>query len=64
MGASGAQMQQGLQRMYATTQEELRRLTPSARHVVATGSGHYIQLDRPRLVTAAVRRVVERARPR
>lgn len=58
------QSTQALQRMYATTQERLRRLTPSARHVVATGSSHYIQLDRPRLVTAAVRRVVERARPR
>jgi pimeloyl-ACP methyl ester carboxylesterase len=58
------QATRALQRMYATTQKNLRRLTPSARHVVATGSSHYIQLDRPRLVTAAVRRVVERARPR
>ncbi len=58
------QATRALQRMYAATQKRLRRLTPDARHVVATGSSHYIQLDRPRLVTAAVRRVVERARPR
>lgn len=58
------QSTRALQRMYATTQKNLRRLTPGARHVVATGSSHYIQLDRPRLVTAAVRGVVERARPR
>lgn len=58
------QATQALQRMYATTQQRLRRLTPGARHVVATDSTHYIQLDRPRLVTTAIRGVVERARAR
>lgn len=58
------QSNRAMQRMYATTQKDLRRLTPGARHVVATGSSHYIQLDRPRLVTAAIRRVAERTRPR
>lgn len=56
------QASRALQKMYATTQADLRKLTPAARQVIATGSSHYIQLDRPRLVTAAVRRVVERRR--
>jgi hypothetical protein len=30
--------------------------------VVAAKSGHYIQLDQPRLVTREIRRVVRRAR--
>ena len=37
---------------------------PGARHVIAARSGHYIQLDQPRLVTREIRRVVEAARGR
>jgi pimeloyl-ACP methyl ester carboxylesterase len=40
---------------------ELLRLSPESRHVVAAG-GHWIQFDRPDLVTGIVRDVVDRAR--
>jgi pimeloyl-ACP methyl ester carboxylesterase len=53
---------QRLQRMYQATQDELAKLVPGARHEIATNSGHYIQLDRPKLVVDAIRRVVGRAR--
>ncbi len=46
-------------------QEELARLSPRGTLVVAEGSGHDIQLDRPETVIEAVRRIaeaVERAR--
>jgi pimeloyl-ACP methyl ester carboxylesterase len=36
---------------------------PGAEFVAVEGSGHWIQLDRPDAVAAAVERVVERARP-
>jgi pimeloyl-ACP methyl ester carboxylesterase len=42
--------------------QELTRLSSESRHVVATGSGHWIQLDQPGLVIAAVRDLVERLR--
>jgi len=38
-------------------QAQLARLSPRARHVIAERSGHFIQLDRPDVVTAAVREV-------
>jgi len=40
-------------------QEELATRSSNAKHIVATGSGHYIQDDRPDMVIAAVREVVE-----
>jgi pimeloyl-ACP methyl ester carboxylesterase len=40
----------------------LAKLSRHGRHFVASGSGHWIQFDRPDLVAAAVRDVVERAR--
>ena len=40
----------------------LAGLVPGARHVIATDSGHYIQLDQQRLVTEAIRSVVRRRR--
>jgi pimeloyl-ACP methyl ester carboxylesterase len=43
-------------------QEELAHLSSRGTHVVAKGSGHYIQLDRPGVVIDAVRHVVEQAR--
>jgi pimeloyl-ACP methyl ester carboxylesterase len=51
-----------LERAWATTQDDLVRLVPGARHVVATHSGHYIQVDQPGLVRAAIRRVVQDVR--
>jgi pimeloyl-ACP methyl ester carboxylesterase len=41
----------------AELQASLVRLSPRGRQVVAERSGHFIQLDRPELVTAAVRDV-------
>jgi pimeloyl-ACP methyl ester carboxylesterase len=42
---------------------QLTRLSSDSRHIVATASGHWIQFDEPALVIAAVRNLVERARP-
>jgi pimeloyl-ACP methyl ester carboxylesterase len=53
---------EGLERAFQDSQEALARLVPGARHVVAASSGHYIQLDQPRLVTREIRRVVHAAR--
>jgi pimeloyl-ACP methyl ester carboxylesterase len=41
---------------------ELARLSSQGRHVIATGSGHWIQFDEPGLVVTAVREIVERVR--
>jgi pimeloyl-ACP methyl ester carboxylesterase len=43
-------------------QDELAALAPDARHVVASKSGHYIQLEQPALVIEAIRQVVEGVR--
>lgn len=42
----------------------LSRLLPNASLVIAENSGHFVQLDRPELVTEAIRKVVEQARVR
>ena len=47
---------------WRASQERLSRLTPDARLVVAAESAHYIQLQQPELVIAAVRRVVDAVR--
>jgi pimeloyl-ACP methyl ester carboxylesterase len=51
-----------LDRAFQRSQDVLAKLVPGARHVIATRSGHYIQLDQPRLVTREIRRVVGEAR--
>ena len=43
-------------------QDGLARLTPAARHVIATESGHDIQQDQPELVIAVIREVVAAVR--
>jgi pimeloyl-ACP methyl ester carboxylesterase len=53
-----------LEQAFQDSQDMLAALVPGARHVIAAESGHYIQLDQPKLVTRAIRRVVRRARPR
>jgi len=40
----------------------LARLSSEGRHMIASGTGHWIQFDDPSLVVAAVRDVVERVR--
>lgn len=51
-----------LDREFQASQDMLARLVPGARHVIAEQSGHYIQLDQPRLVTRAIRSVVRKVR--
>ncbi|MCC6313710.1 MAG: alpha/beta hydrolase [Thermomicrobiales bacterium] len=51
-----------LERAWRTAQEGLVGLAPGARFVVAMESGHYVQLQQPDLVIAAVREVVEAVR--
>jgi pimeloyl-ACP methyl ester carboxylesterase len=55
---------EALDRAFQASQDALAELVPTARHVIATKSGHYIQLDQPRLVTRAIRRVVRKVRGR
>lgn len=47
---------------WQTAQDGLAGLLPDARHVIAEESEHYIQLQQPELVIAAVREVVEAVR--
>jgi pimeloyl-ACP methyl ester carboxylesterase len=42
--------------------QRLAQLSPQGRHVVAAGSGHWIQFDDPDLVVATVREVVDSVR--
>lgn len=49
-------------RVRADHQRALATLVPGARFVVASQSGHYIQIDQPELVIEAVRQVVEAVR--
>lgn len=48
----------GLERAFQQSQDMMADLVPGARHRIAARSGHYIQLDQPRLVTRAIRAVV------
>lgn len=43
-------------------QRQLAQLVPGVRQIIATNSGHYIQLDRPQLVIEATRAVVDAVR--
>jgi hypothetical protein len=43
-------------------QRQLAQLVPGARQVIATNSGHYIQLSQPELVIDATRAVVDAVR--
>jgi D-alanyl-D-alanine carboxypeptidase len=52
-----------LERASRAAQNELGRLLPYTRHVIARRSGHYIQNAQPELVTDAVRRVLRMVRP-
>lgn len=53
---------QMLEDAWQTAQAGLAALLPDARHVIATESEHYIQLQQPELVIAAVREAVDAAR--
>ena len=43
---------------------ELAALSPRGKRVVAEQSGHYIQVEQPKLVIEAIREVVEAAQRR
>jgi hypothetical protein len=43
-------------------QEELARLSSASSRVIAKGSGHYIQIQRPDVVIEAVHNVVDQCR--
>ena len=49
---------------FLACQNDLARLSTRATHVVAKGSGHQIQKERPDLVIAAIRQVVEQVKAR
>jgi pimeloyl-ACP methyl ester carboxylesterase len=55
---------QTFERVWQIGQRALARLVPKARHVFAARSGHYVMLDRPRLVIREIRRVVDAASTR
>jgi pimeloyl-ACP methyl ester carboxylesterase len=54
--------QGGFEAAWRKGQDELAALLPDARHVIATESDHYIQIEQPDLVIDAVRAVVEAVR--
>ncbi len=51
-----------LERAWTAGQADLAALLPGARHVIARESEHYIQLEQPELVIAAIRDVVAAVR--
>jgi pimeloyl-ACP methyl ester carboxylesterase len=53
---------EALDRAFQDSQDMLAELVPGARLVIAALSGHYIQLDQPKLVTREIRWVVGKAR--
>jgi len=53
---------QANEQLWQQLQAELAGLSSQGRLVVAEGSGHYIQLDRPELVIDAIAEVVTAAR--
>lgn len=51
-----------LEQAWAQAQDGLTKLVPNARHVIATKSSHYIQIQQPDLVITAVQQVVNAVR--
>jgi pimeloyl-ACP methyl ester carboxylesterase len=43
-------------------QESLKALSPQSRRIIARGSGHHVNIDRPDVVVAAIRQVVDDVR--
>ncbi len=50
------------EKVWRELQDALATLAPGAQHVIATKSGHDIQITEPDLVITAVRQVVDAAR--
>ncbi len=53
-----------LDRAWHTGQDALATLAPNAKHIIATKSGHNIQVQEPQLVIDAIKQVVEAVRNR
>jgi pimeloyl-ACP methyl ester carboxylesterase len=51
-----------LDKAWHAAQDALAKLTPNARHKIATKSSHYIQIQEPQLVVDAIKQVVEAVR--
>lgn len=51
-----------LERAFNQMQEDLKRLSTCNRRIIAKGSGHYVQLDRPELIEKYVSLFVEQIR--
>ena len=51
-----------LEQAFQASQNDLASLVPGTRHIIATKSGHYIQLRQPELVIGSIRSVVGLAR--
>lgn len=45
----------GFNAMWADLQNDLARQSSNSRHIIATGSGHDVQIDRPEVIIAAIR---------
>jgi pimeloyl-ACP methyl ester carboxylesterase len=61
-GLIPAELSRQFEDQWVQMQEELAHLSTNASRVVATGSTHYVQLDRPDLVIAAIQQVLDAAR--
>jgi pimeloyl-ACP methyl ester carboxylesterase len=61
-GLIPAELSRRFEDQWAQMQEELTHLSTNGSRVVATASSHYVQIDRPDLVTAAIRKVVDASR--
>ena len=61
-GAITPEVSQAYERVWAQMQDELAALSPQGRLVVAEGSGHGVQVDRPDVVIAAIRDVLAATR--
>jgi hypothetical protein len=57
-----AEVAAALDQAWQQMQTELAELSPQGTRVVATESGHYVQLDQPQLVIDAVKQVVAAVR--
>ena len=51
-----------LESTWQSLQNELAALSTNSTHVIAEGSGHFIQLDRPDLVITAIQQVADQSR--
>src|SRR5215213_8751993 len=51
-----------IDKLHSESQAALTRRSENAKQIIAEDSGHYIQVEQPKLVTDAVRQVVEAAR--